>query len=29
VGFLEGDQGAGELQQGEVVVVLLGPADED
>ena len=28
-GFLEGDQAAGELEQGEVVLVLLGPADED
>lgn len=26
--FLEGDQAAGELEQGEVVVVLLRPADE-
>ena len=29
VGLLERDQAAGELQQGEVVLVLLGPADED
>ena len=29
VGLLEGDQAAGELQEGEVVLVLLGPADED
>jgi hypothetical protein len=28
-GLLERDQAAGELQQGEVVLVLLGPADED
>jgi hypothetical protein len=27
--FLEGDQAAGELEQGEVVLVFLGPADED
>ena len=29
VGFLERDEAAGELEQGEVVLVLLGPADED
>src|SRR3954451_17590765 len=29
VGFLEGDEAGGELEQGEVVVVFLGPADED
>ncbi len=29
MGFLEGDQAAGELEQGEVVLVLFGPADED
>jgi len=28
-GLLEGDQAAGELEQGEVVLVLLRPADED
>ena len=28
-GLLERDEAAGELQQGEVVLVLLGPADED
>jgi hypothetical protein len=27
-GLLEGDQSAGELEQGEVVLVLLRPADE-
>lgn len=29
VGFLEGDEAAGELEQGEVVAVFLRPADED
>jgi len=29
VGFLERDQAAGELEQGEVVVVLLRPADQE
>ena len=29
VGFLEGDQAAGELEQGEVVLVFLRPADQD
>ena len=29
VGFLEGDQSAGELEEGEVVLVLLAPADEE
>jgi hypothetical protein len=29
VGLLEGDQRAGELEQGEVVLVLLRPADEE
>lgn len=29
VGFLEGDQAGREVEQGEVVLVLLGPADED
>ena len=29
VGLLVGDQAGGELQQGEVVLVLLGPADQD
>ena len=29
VSALEGDQAAGELEEGEVVLVLLGPADED
>jgi hypothetical protein len=29
VGFLEGDQSAGELEQGEVVLVFLRPADQD
>ena len=28
VGFLEGDQAASELEQGEVVLVFLRPADE-
>ena len=28
MGLLEGDQTAGELEQGEVVLVLLGPADQ-
>jgi hypothetical protein len=28
-GFLEGDEAAGELQQREVVLVFLGPPDED
>ena len=28
VGFLEGDQAAGELEQGEVVGVFLRPADQ-
>jgi len=27
-GFLEGDQAAGELEQGEVVVIFLRPADQ-
>jgi hypothetical protein len=29
IGLLEGDQAAGELEEGEVVLGLLGPADED
>lgn len=29
VGFLEGDQAGGELEQGEVVLVFLRPADQD
>jgi hypothetical protein len=29
VSFLEGDQAAGELEEGEVVLVFLRPADED
>ena len=29
MGFLEGDQTAGELEQGEVILVFLGPADQD
>ena len=29
VGFLEGDQAARELEQGEVVLVLLRPADQE
>ena len=29
MGFLEGDQGAAELEQGEVVLVLLAPANEE
>jgi hypothetical protein len=29
VGFLEGDQSAGELEEREVVLVVLRPADED
>ena len=29
VSFLEGDQSAGELEQGEVVLVFLRPADQD
>ena len=29
MGFLEGDQAAGELEQGEVVVVFLRPADQE
>lgn len=29
MGLLEGDQAGGELEQGEVVLVLLRPADED
>ena len=29
VGFLEGDQAAGELEEGEVVLVFLRPADQD
>jgi hypothetical protein len=28
VGFLEGDQAGGELEQGEVVLVFLRPADQ-
>ena len=28
MGFLEGDEAAGELQQGEVVLVFLRPADQ-
>jgi hypothetical protein len=28
-GFLEGDQAAGELEEGEVVVVFLRPADQE
>jgi len=28
VGFLEGDQAAGELEQGEVVLLFLRPADQ-
>jgi len=27
--FLEGDQAAGELEKGEVVLVFLAPADQD
>src|SRR6266508_4430113 len=29
VGFLEGDQAAGELEQGEVVLGFLRPADQE
>ena len=29
MGFLERDEAAGELEQGEVVLVVFGPADED
>jgi hypothetical protein len=29
VGFLEGDQSAGELEQGEVVLGFLRPADQE
>ena len=29
LGFLEGDQAGGELEEREVVVVFLAPADED
>jgi len=29
VGFLEGDQAAGELEEGEVVLVFLRPADQE
>lgn len=28
-GFLEGDEAGGELEEGEVVLVFLAPADED
>ena len=29
MGFFEGDQAAGEVEEGEVVLVLLAPADQD
>ena len=29
VGFLEGDEAAGELEQGEMVLVFFRPADQD